>query len=92
MKDMSLIFVGKFRELISMKSIYSMNNSILFYKGFFVLHWLKMKAFCSEKNETYPSAYQPNEYSVRQYPVRLGFNPWSTHSKYSKSGTWCLLA
>ena len=33
-----------------------------------------------------------NGYSVRQWPGRSGFNPWSSHTKDSKNGTWCLLA
>ena len=27
-----------------------------------------------------------------QWPWRPGFNPWSSHTKDSKNGTWCLLA
>ena len=30
--------------------------------------------------------------SVRQWPERSGFNLWSSHTKDSKNGTWCLLA
>ena len=32
------------------------------------------------------------QYCVRQWPVRPGFNPWSSHIKDSKNGTWCLLS
>ena len=30
--------------------------------------------------------------SVRQWPGRPGFNPWSSHTKDSKNRTWCFLA
>ena len=36
---------------------------------------------------SYEPGTWPNEYSVRQWSGRLGFNPWSSHTKDSKNGT-----
>ena len=35
----------------------------------------------------YVYTYWPSGYSVRQWPVRPGFNPTSSHTKDFKNGT-----
>ena len=41
--------------------------------------------------QKYPGHWS-NKQSVRQWFGRLGFNPWSSHTKDSKNGTSCRLA